>query len=101
MAPIIVEEGIDVMDISSGICGIYHPSNKKPGFFIPIAEEIKKVVSVPVIGVGGITTVELANRFVCEEKVDLVAIGRALLKDPEWGVTAMRALKDKSIDAPS
>lgn len=101
MAPIIVEEGIDVMDISSGICGIYHPSNKKPGFFIPIAEEIKKVVSVPVIGVGGITTVEPANRFVCEEKVDLVAIGRALLKDPEWGVKAMRALKDKSIDAPS
>lgn len=101
MAPTIVEEGIDVMDISSGICGIYHPTNKKPGFFVPMAEEIKKVISVPVIGVGGITTVEVANRFVCEEKVDLVAIGRALMKDPEWGVKAMRALKNNSIDEPS
>jgi 2,4-dienoyl-CoA reductase-like NADH-dependent reductase (Old Yellow Enzyme family) len=33
--------------------------------------------------------------------VDLVAIGRALMKDPEWGVKAMRALKDKSIDEAS
>lgn len=101
IAPIIVEEGIDVMDISSGICGIYHPTNREPGFFVPLAEEIKKVISVPVIGVGGITTVELANRFVCEEKVDLVAIGRALMKDPEWGVKAMRALKYKSINESS
>ncbi len=93
IAPFIVEEGIDIMDISSGICGIYHPTNKKPGFFVQMAEEIKNVISAPVIGVGGITTVELANRFVCEEKVDLVAIGRALMKDPEWGVKAMKALK--------
>ncbi len=101
IAPFLIEEGIDVMDISSGICGIYHPTNKKPGFFIPMAEEIKKVISVPVIGVGGITTVELANRFVREEKVDLVAIGRALMKDPEWGIKAMRALKFKSVNEPS
>jgi 2,4-dienoyl-CoA reductase-like NADH-dependent reductase (Old Yellow Enzyme family) len=101
IAPIIVEEGIDVMDISSGICGIYHPTNRKPGFFVPMAEEIKKVISIPVIGVGGITTVDLANSFVSEKKVDLVAIGRALMKDPEWGVKAMRALKNKSINESS
>lgn len=93
MAPSLVEAGVDVMDVSCGICGIYHPSDRKPGFFIPIAEEIKKAVSVPVIGVGGITTAELAKKYVSEERVDLVAIGRALMRDPAWGVKAMKALK--------
>jgi len=93
MAPRIVKAGVDVMDISSGICGIYHPTNRAPGFFIPLAEEIKKVVSVPVIGVGGIKTAELAEQYVREGRVDLVAIGRALMNDPDWGVKAMRSLK--------
>jgi NADPH2 dehydrogenase len=93
MAPALVAAGVDVLDISSGICGIYHPTDKKAGFFIPIAEEIKKAVSIPVIGVGGITTAELANKYVSEERVDLVAIGRALMRDPAWGVKAMKALR--------
>jgi len=93
MAPTIVEAGVDVMDISGGICGIYHPTNKGPGFFIPIAEEIKKVVSVPVIGVGGIRTAELADQYIREGRVDLVAIGRALMNDPDWGVKAVQSSK--------
>jgi NADPH2 dehydrogenase len=101
MAPLIVEAGIDVMDVSSGLCGIYHPTNKTAGFFIPMAKEIKTGLSVPVIGVGGITSIEQANRFVCEDQVDLVAVGRALMKDPDWGVNALRGLKDASIATPS
>ena len=85
MAPVIVEAGVDVLDISSGICCRYHFKDKEPGFFILIAEEIKKVVSVPVIGVGGITTAELANKYVSEERVDLVANRRALMRGPECG----------------
>jgi len=93
MAPQIVEAGVDVMDISAGICGIYHPTNKGPGFFIPLAEEIRKVVSVPVIGVGGIGTAELADQYVREGRVDLVAVGRALMNDPDWGVKAIQSLR--------
>lgn len=96
VAPKMVEAGVDVMDISSGICGIYHPRDRGPGFFIPLAEEIKKVVSVPVIGVGGIRAVELADKYVREGRVDLVAIGRALMNDPDWGVKAMQSLKHRT-----
>ena len=95
VAPRLVEAGVDVMDISGGICGVYHPTNKSQGFFIPMAEEIKKVVPCPVIGVGGITTSKLADHYVRGGRVDLVAVGRALMKDPDWGVKALRTLKEK------
>ncbi len=101
MAPLIVTAGIDAMDISSGLCGIYHPTNKMPGFFVPMAAAMKKVLSIPVIGVGGITTSEQANRFVREEQVDLIAVGRALMKDPDWGVNALQALKDAGLTESS
>jgi 2,4-dienoyl-CoA reductase-like NADH-dependent reductase (Old Yellow Enzyme family) len=63
------------------------------GYFVPQAYEIKKAVRVPVIGVGGITEAEYADRLVKEGKVDLVAVGRALWKDPKWAEKAVEALK--------
>lgn len=93
MASRIIDAGIDVLDISGGICGVFHPSNTAPGFFIPIAEEMKKVVSIPVIGVGGFTHVALAKKYLHGNKVDLIAIGRALRNDPDWGLKAIAALR--------
>jgi 2,4-dienoyl-CoA reductase (NADPH2) len=52
------------------------------GLLITGADSIKKVVSLPVIGVGRLTP-ELAEDILREGKVDLVAFGRALYADPE------------------
>jgi 2,4-dienoyl-CoA reductase-like NADH-dependent reductase (Old Yellow Enzyme family) len=38
---------------------------------------------------------ELADQYVREGRVDLVAIGRALMTDPDWGVKAMQSFKEK------
>jgi 2,4-dienoyl-CoA reductase-like NADH-dependent reductase (Old Yellow Enzyme family) len=54
---------------------------------------VKKAVRVPVIGVGRITEAEYADRLVREGKVDLVAVGRALWRDPKWAEKAVEALK--------
>jgi len=43
---------------------------------------VKSAVKIPVIAVGGISP-DMAIRIVEEEKVDFVALGRALLADPE------------------
>jgi len=48
-----------------------------------------------VVGVGGITEAEFADKAVREGKVDLVAVGRALLADPEWAMKAVKTLKRK------
>ena len=86
--------GVDVIDVSGGLCGSEPKQLRNvKGYFVPQAYEIKKTVGVPVIGVGGITEAEYADRLVRDGKVDLVAVGRALWKDPKWAEKAVEALK--------
>lgn len=86
--------GVDIIDVSGGLCGSRPDQLQNvKGYFVPQAHEIKKVVKVPVVGVGGITEPEYADRLVHEEKVDLVAVGRGLYKDPKWAQNAIKALK--------
>jgi 2,4-dienoyl-CoA reductase-like NADH-dependent reductase (Old Yellow Enzyme family) len=88
--------GVDIIDVSGGLCGS-SPADLQStqGYFIPQAEKIKKVVNIPVIGVGGIKDPEYANKVINEEKVDLVAIGRKLLNDPSWASQAIKKLSPK------
>jgi len=51
------------------------------------------VVDTPVIGVGGIMEPEYADTVIREGKVDLVAVGRALLEDPDWATKAIKKLE--------
>ncbi|MDH5597066.1 MAG: tRNA-dihydrouridine synthase, partial [Candidatus Peregrinibacteria bacterium] len=63
------------------------------GYFIPQAQQIKEVINIPVIGVGGITKPEYANKLIQEGHVDLVAVGRGLLEDPDWAIEAIETLE--------
>ncbi|MDP2659720.1 MAG: FAD-dependent oxidoreductase [Dehalococcoidia bacterium] len=54
-----------------------------PGQYVYLAEEIKKVVKVPVIASNRINTPELAERVIAEGRVDMVTMARALIADPE------------------
>jgi 2,4-dienoyl-CoA reductase-like NADH-dependent reductase (Old Yellow Enzyme family) len=95
IAPRLVAAGIDILDISGGLCGS-RPKDLAgiQGYFVPMAASIKSVVDVPVIGVGGITDPAFANGFIEEGKVDLVAVGRALLKNPHWAREALAQLAE-------
>jgi len=64
-----------------------------PGYFLPLAEKIKAAVHVPVIGVGGITDPEFADQVIRSGRVDLVAVGRALLADANWALSARKTLE--------
>lgn len=87
--------GVDILDVSGGLCGSSPPELQGiQGYFIPLAEKIKKHVEIPVIGVGGISDPCYANKLIMEGKVDLVAVGRAHLTNPKWGCEAINALKD-------
>ena len=56
---------------------------QKPGCYAEFAGEIKEVVEVPVITVGKIWSLELAEKILEQGKADLIAIGRALIADPD------------------
>jgi 2,4-dienoyl-CoA reductase-like NADH-dependent reductase (Old Yellow Enzyme family)/thioredoxin reductase len=58
------------------------PMAQPPCAFVPFAEGIKKVVSIPVIAVSRIPP-ELGEEVIREGKADFIAIGRPLLADPQ------------------
>ena len=89
---------VDVIDVSGGMCGS-EPKQLRhiKGYFVPQAHQIRKAVHVPVIGVGGISEAEHADKLVSEGKVDLVAVGRALWKDSKWPEKAAEKLRTNKI----
>jgi NADPH2 dehydrogenase len=85
--------GVDILDVSGGMCGSEPKQLRQiEGYFIAQAQGVKAAVHVPVIGVGGITRAEFADNLVAEGKVDLVAVGRALLHDAFWAEKALSSL---------
>ncbi len=87
--------GVDIIDVSGGMCGSEPKQLRRvKGYFVPQASEIKKAVSVPVIGVGGITDALYADKLVSEGKVDLVAVGRAFWRDSKWAEKAIQTLRN-------
>jgi 2,4-dienoyl-CoA reductase-like NADH-dependent reductase (Old Yellow Enzyme family) len=90
--------GVDILDVSGGLSGSRPIKLKgEQGYFVPQAHEIRKIVNIPVIGVGGITEPSYANDIIEKEYVDLVAVGRQFLKDPEWAVKALKKICFNSI----
>jgi len=84
-ARMVQNAGVNAIHVSA--YGPKAPTNLTSPTFVPavieeLAEEIKKVVNVPIIAVGRITP-EAGERIIEEGKADLVAIGKALLADPE------------------
>ena len=58
----------------------------KKNCLVPLAEIVRKVVSVPVITTGAIVEHEEANEIIKDGKADMVAVGRAFLADAYWGL---------------
>ena len=55
----------------------------RPGQFAGLAQEIKDLVHVPVIGVGRINSPSLAEELLAEGRMDLVGMARELIADPD------------------
>ncbi|MBR0352822.1 MAG: NADH:flavin oxidoreductase [Oscillospiraceae bacterium] len=73
--------GVDLLDISGGMCGFIVKGLSGPGYFSSMTEKIKKAVRIPVLLTGGVTTAAEAEKLLKEGKADLIGIGRALMKD--------------------
>ena len=88
----LTQTGVNIIDVSGGLIGDAPEGMTGQGYFLPLAEKIKQAVEAPVIGVGGITDPAFADQAIREGRVDLVAVGRALLVDPDWALSAKRSL---------
>lgn len=83
---------VQAIHVSSGAYGsetwMVQPYSHEPGLLVPFAGHIKKEIDIPVITVGRIHSPKLANKVIAEENADFIAIGRALIADPDLPVKA-------------
>ena len=83
------QAGIDLLDISGGICGYIRPGLSKQGYFGELTAAVKATVGLPVILTGG--NIHAAETLLGQGKADLIGVGRAMLKDSGWAKNAMES----------
>jgi 2,4-dienoyl-CoA reductase-like NADH-dependent reductase (Old Yellow Enzyme family)/thioredoxin reductase len=92
IAVLLQEAGIDAILVSAGVYGsnpAITPSAATPqGWLVDFAEEVKKVVTIPVMTVGRITEPLMAETIIAGRKADFVAMARASLADPDLPIKA-------------
>jgi len=88
IVPALEKAGADCIDVSQGDMlrageGITIPLYYPRGCFIQFAAAVKQVTRLPVIGVGNIFDLDMAERFLQEGKADIIYMGRQITADPE------------------
>ncbi|AIY00122.1 NADH:flavin oxidoreductase/NADH oxidase [Arthrobacter sp. PAMC 25486] len=84
--------GADMADVSSGgnVPGTHIPVG--PGYQVPFATAVRTQAGVPSIAVGLIDDPRQAEHIVATGLADVVMLGRALLRDPNFPLRAAAAL---------
>jgi 2,4-dienoyl-CoA reductase-like NADH-dependent reductase (Old Yellow Enzyme family)/thioredoxin reductase len=86
-AKLLEKGGADCIDVSAGVLESAErtvpPMAVEHGCNVGLAEEIKRKVSIPVICVGRIKSLEEAEGILQRKSADLIAMGRALIADPD------------------
>ncbi|MCK8060133.1 MULTISPECIES: NADH:flavin oxidoreductase [unclassified Fusibacter] len=83
--------GVDLLNVSSGIVygDVEVPADFEFSQITYMGSVIKRHTDIPVACVFGIRYPEQAEKLVKEGHCDFVALGRAILADPNWGIKAI------------
>ncbi|WP_048601801.1 NADPH dehydrogenase NamA [Rubeoparvulum massiliense] len=88
------EDGVDLIDVSSGGV-VSYKIHAYPGYQVPFAEGIKREAGIPTGAVGLITQGIQGEEILQNQRADLIFIGRELLRDPYWPRTAALQLHEE------
>lgn len=89
------DEGVDLIDCSSGGTA---PAAKIPvgaGYQTPFAERIRREAGIPTAAVGLITQPMQADEIVRNGRADVVLLARELLRDPYWPLHAAKVIHQR------
>jgi 2-enoate reductase len=88
IAQMLEEAGYDAFNADGGSYEAWYwahpPVYQEHGLYLPLTEQLRKSVNVPVLAAGRMEIPELAEMAIAEGKADMVALGRGLLTDPSW-----------------
>ncbi len=103
VARMLEEDGVRLLHVSSGIGNPppIAPQGSPYSNRFHLAAAVKKVVGIPVLGVGDIRFPEQAETALENKMVDLVAVGRELLVDSQWAVKAREGRADQILPCRS
>ncbi|MGE5551090.1 MAG: hypothetical protein ACM3ZC_11260 [Bacteroidota bacterium] len=88
---------LDLLHVSNGLSGVHRPLPPADFEFsqlLWLGAQAKAAVDLPVIAVGGIRTGAEARRVLSRNHADLVAVGKAMLADPDWPAKALAGQDD-------
>ncbi|MFO0579290.1 MAG: NADH:flavin oxidoreductase/NADH oxidase [Polyangia bacterium] len=89
------QEGVDLIDCSSG-GNVPHASIPVgPGYQVPLSERVRREAGIATAAVGLITEPTHADELIRNGRADLVLLARSLLRDPNWPLHAAAALGHK------
>lgn len=101
IARLMEEAGADCIHCSQGVYASTHtiipPSVFPRAGYVEHAAEMKKAVQIPVIAVGRINDVEIAESVLQSKKADFVTMARASLADPELPNKVLKGRGDEVI----
>ena len=87
-AKILQEAGYDGFDADAGTYDSWYwahpPMYFEKGMYLPLAEQLKKVATVPVMVAGRMDNPDQALEALNSGKIDAVGLGRPTLTDPEY-----------------
>jgi 2,4-dienoyl-CoA reductase-like NADH-dependent reductase (Old Yellow Enzyme family) len=94
LSSILKQNGVDVIDCSSGGMVPYAKIPLAPGYQVAFAEQIKKETGILTGAVGLITEAQQAEDILVKGQADLIIIARASLRDPYFALHTAQVLVD-------
>jgi len=97
LVTLLKEEGVDLIDCSSGglVVGVKIPA--APGYQVPFAARIRKETGIRTGAVGIIVKSDQAEDILLKEQADLILMAREMLRDPYF---PLRAGRELGVDLP-
>jgi 2-enoate reductase len=86
--------GIDILDISTGLVSPMRLPG--PAMLRDMIRTVKKHVNVPVVGAGELSEIEIAADMVEKGEVDFIALGRPILKRPNFVEELLKKINNQS-----
>ena len=92
LAKILKEEGVDVIDCSSGGNSHEQKIPVAPLYQVPFSERVKKETGILTGAVGLITTAQEAEQILEDQRADMIIMARQLLREPYFPLHAAKEL---------
>lgn len=94
LAAILLEKGVDLIDVSTGGLVPYAKIPSGPSYQVPFSAAIKNETSMLTGAVGMITDAEQAENILQNGGADLIIMAREFLRDPYFPLHAASLLQD-------